>query len=165
MADVREWFVWNTSKGGVDTASIARTKKEKWCTAALLDEPYDTRVEWFNLDELEKRGRVETRGYVVLSPEQWAIERDALHERLLKTKAQQARLQSFPVDPLEIKYRSVLNLPGHGPLSKSEIEYAYRNAAKTSHPDVGGKDESFRRVSEAKDALLLRGCYDWPVFD
>jgi hypothetical protein len=74
MADVQEWFVWNAFKGVVDTASITKTRKDKWNTSALLCEPYGTSVDWFNLDELEKRGRIETRGYVVLSPEQWAIE-------------------------------------------------------------------------------------------
>jgi len=162
MADVQEWFVWNAFKGGVETASIAKTRKDKWNTSALLCEPYGASVEWFNLDELEKRGRVETRGYVILSPEQWMIEREALLEKLSKTKA---RVQFPPLDPLEMEYRSVLNLPNHGPLSKSEIEYAYRKAAKTSHPDVGGKEEQFKRVSEAKDTLLTRGLFGWPRFD
>jgi hypothetical protein len=162
MADPREWFVWNAFKGGVETASIAKTKKDKWNTSALLSEPYGiTSVQWFNLDELEKTGRVETRGYVILSPEQWAIEREALLEKLTKTKF--GRFGAL--DPLEKEHRSVLNLPNHGPLSKSEIEYAYRKAAKTSHPDVGGKEERFKRVSQAKDALLQRGLFSWPTFD
>jgi hypothetical protein len=164
MADTREWFVWNTFKGGVETASIAETRKDKWNTSALLSEPYGiTSVQWFNLDDLEKRGRVETRGYVILSPEQWAAERDALHEKLSKTKA--THLRSPPLDPLETKHRGVLNLPNHGPVSKSEIEFAFRKAAKTSHPDVGGQAEEFKRVSEAKDALLLRGFFNWPSLD
>jgi hypothetical protein len=142
MADTREWFVWNAFKGGVETASIAKTRKDKWNTSALLTEPYGTKVEWINLDALENLGRVESRGYVVLSPEQWAIEREALHEKLSNTKF--GRFGAL--DPLEAEYRRVLNLPNHGPLSKSEIEYAYRIAAKTSHPDVGGHEEHFKRV-------------------
>jgi hypothetical protein len=139
---------------------VPKTRKDKWNTSALLCEPYGARVEWFNLDELEKRGRVETRGYVILSPEQWTIERDALLEKLSKKK-----VQFPPLDTLEIEYRSVLKLPNHGPLSKSEIEYAYRTAAKSSHPDVGGNEKDFKRVSEAKDALVARGFFGWPKFD
>ena len=159
MADDREWFVWNEFKGTVDTASIATTRKDKWNISALLQEPYGSRVEWFNLDELEKRGRVATRGHVLLSPEQWAIERDALLEKFLKEKARRFP----PLDPAEVAYRKVLKLPLQGPLSKAEIEYAYRIAAKTSHPDVGGDEQQFKRVFEAKDVLVAREFYDWPT--
>ena len=94
------------------------------------------------------------------SPEQWAIEPQALLEKLSKTK-----VRFPPMDPLDTEYRSVLDLPTHGPLSKPEIEYAYRMAAKTSHPDAGGKEEHLKRALEAKDALLLRGFFSWPIFD
>jgi hypothetical protein len=150
---------WSTFKGNVDTASIAKTRKDKWCIAALLQEPYGSLVEWFNLNDLERRGRVETRGYVLLSPEQWAIERDALLEKFHKEQARRFP----PLDPAEVQQREVLNLPNQGPLSKAEIEYAYRKSAKTSHPDVGGDEEQFKRVLAAKDALLARGFYDWPT--
>jgi len=151
MADNREWFVWHSFKGNVETASIAETRKDKYSPSARLSAPHDAKVGWFDLDELEKHGRVETNGYVVLSPEQWARDREALHEKLSKTK-----VTTWPtaLNPLDADHRRVLGLPGQGPLCKSEIEYAYRNAAKTSHPDSGGSEAKFRRVSEAREALL-----------
>ena len=97
MADDRERFVWNTFKGNLDTASIADTRNDKWSIAARLQEPYGSRVEWFNFDDLERRGRVEKRGYVVLSPEQWVIERDALFEKFQKFQKDQARVP--PLNP------------------------------------------------------------------
>jgi hypothetical protein len=153
VADDLEWFVWNLFKGGVETASIAETRKDKYNTSAHLGGPYHAKIGWFNLDDLEKNGRIEVSGYVVLSPERWALDREALYEKLSKTKFTTLFGASSSAD---VKHRRVLNLPRQGPLSKSEIEYAYRIAAKNSHPDGGGSEEKFRPVSEAKVALLLR---------
>jgi hypothetical protein len=153
MAEDREWFVWNSFKGVVDSALIAGNGKPwKHGTTARLAEPYGTKVGTISLDDLEKHGRVESCGYVVLSPERWEREREALHKKFLNTKFTTVFGASNPTDA---EHRSALKLPLRGPLSKAEIEYAYRNAAKTEHPDSGGSGEQFRRVSEARDALLL----------
>jgi curved DNA-binding protein CbpA len=37
--------------------------------------------------------------------------------------------------------------------SDKQIDAAYRNAAKTAHPDAGGSSDEFRILTEAKDLL------------
>lgn len=37
-----------------------------------------------------------------------------------------------------------------------EVHAAFRRAARRAHPDAGGDAESFRRLTEAYDALLSR---------
>ena len=153
MADDREWHLWHSGKGTLETiSSIAETKNSKHCTLARLGEPYDSTLGWFNFDKLEKHGREEISGYVILSPEQWEIERKALLEKFRERKV----TTSFGTPPKDAEHRSVLNLPRQGPLFEAEINYAYRIAVKTAHPDGGGSDEHFWRISEARDALLLR---------
>src|SRR5271165_3833393 len=115
MVDNREWFVWHLFKGGVETASIAETKKFKHNTSARLGEPYDTNLGWFDLDRLEKHGYVETSGYIILSPAQWELQREALYEKLSKTKS-----SVWPSNP-DMEHRTILNLPRRGPLYRSEI--------------------------------------------
>lgn len=41
-----------------------------------------------------------------------------------------------------------------GALKPAEINAAFRRLAKTAHPDAGGSDEHYRRIAEARDALL-----------
>ena len=52
------------------------------------------------------------------------------------------------------EHREVLNLPMEGALKPSEINAAFRRLAKTAHPDAGGSGEHYRRIAEARDALL-----------
>ncbi|MGA8169225.1 MAG: J domain-containing protein, partial [Methylocystis sp.] len=52
--------------------------------------------------------------------------------------------------------REILNLPADGALEASDINAAFRRLAKTAHPDAGGSDEDYRRIAEARDALLER---------
>lgn len=44
--------------------------------------------------------------------------------------------------------------------SRAEIEFAYRRAARASHPDLAGESDAFVRVTEARDVLI-----DLPVAD
>jgi hypothetical protein len=151
MAEDREWFVWNTFKGVVDTASVAETKPWKHGINAHLAEPYGTKVGPISLSDLEKHGRVESNGYVVLSPERWEREREALYTKFSNTKF----IAAFGLpNPADAEHRKALSLPLRGPLSKAEIVYVYRNATKTEHPDGGGSGERFRRLTEARDVLL-----------
>jgi curved DNA-binding protein CbpA len=39
-------------------------------------------------------------------------------------------------------------------LTASDVNAAFRQLAKTAHPDGGGSDEDYRRIVEARDALL-----------
>ena len=57
-------------------------------------------------------------------------------------------------DPKEDEYRRLLKLPTAGALLKSEIEQAFKMAAKRSHPDLGGSNEEFQQLLAAKDALI-----------
>jgi hypothetical protein len=52
--------------------------------------------------------------------------------------------------------REMLNLPADGALEPSDINAAFRRLAKTAHPDAGGSDELYRRIAQARDALLER---------
>jgi hypothetical protein len=149
MMDSREWIIWDEFKGGAGVATIAEAGQGKHCRTARLGEPYANRG-WFDLDELERRGRVAIGGIVVLSPEQWEIDREALHQKFSKV-----RFAEWPSAPDDAEHRKLLNLPARGPLYRLEIERAYRVAAKTSHPDGGGSEEQFRRVSHARNALLM----------
>ncbi len=47
-----------------------------------------------------------------------------------------------------------MNLPDDGDLTASQINAAFRQLAKTSHPDAGGSNENYIRLTEARDALL-----------
>lgn len=45
-------------------------------------------------------------------------------------------------------------VPGVHPLGRDRIADAYRRAAKAFHPDAGGDEETFKRLTEARDLLL-----------
>ena len=50
--------------------------------------------------------------------------------------------------------RRMLGLPPGRRLYGPEIREAYKRAAKTLHPDVGGSEREFLALSAARDALL-----------
>ena len=52
------------------------------------------------------------------------------------------------------EHRETLDLPTEGTLEAVEINAAFRRRAKSAHPDAGGSDEHYRRIAEARDALL-----------
>jgi hypothetical protein len=58
-----------------------------------------------------------------------------------------------PLTP-EQRYRQLLGLPLDRRLARAEIHRAYKRAAKTAHPDVGGNAEDFLALSAAQDALM-----------
>jgi hypothetical protein len=69
-----------------------------------------------------------------------------------------AKTPGLPVGPdfndEDEERREVLNLPTEGALKPSQINAAFRRQAKTAHPDAGGSGEHYRRIAEARDALL-----------
>jgi DnaJ-class molecular chaperone len=71
-----------------------------------------------------------------------------------KRRAYQIRFDFDEDDDQE--HRKTLDLPMEGALEPSEIKAAFRRLAKTAHPDAGGSDEHYRRIAEARDALLER---------
>jgi hypothetical protein len=60
------------------------------------------------------------------------------------------------VDDDDREHREALDLPIDGALKPSQIKAAFRRLAKTAHPDAGGSDERYRRIAEARDALLTQ---------
>jgi hypothetical protein len=54
----------------------------------------------------------------------------------------------------EERYRQMLGLPLGRRLARAEIHQAYKRAAKTAHPDVGGNARDFLALSAAQEALM-----------
>ena len=54
----------------------------------------------------------------------------------------------------EEQHRQLLGLPLERRLAATEIHQAFRRAAKTMHPDVGGDARQFQELSVARDALM-----------
>jgi len=54
----------------------------------------------------------------------------------------------------EARYRQMLGLPLGRRLARAEIHQAYKRAAKTAHPDVGGNARDFLALSAAQEALM-----------
>jgi hypothetical protein len=50
--------------------------------------------------------------------------------------------------------RQLLGLPADVDYTKADVIAAFRRAAKKAHPDVGGTEEMFRLLVEARDRLL-----------
>jgi hypothetical protein len=55
---------------------------------------------------------------------------------------------------VEQRSRQLLGLPLECGLSENEIHHAYRLLAKRAHPDAGGSEEAFLRISAAHAALI-----------
>ncbi|MEF3367277.1 J domain-containing protein [Methylocystis sp. 9N] len=150
MTDKEEWVVWNGSLGVLDMATIGRIEEGADGRRAYLAPPYGV-VGPFSLDELETRGRIAFGECLVMSRQRWQEDQVELRiEAREKRRAFLARLE-FGDDR---EYREALNLPMEGALEPSEINAAFRRLAKTAHPDAGGSDEHYRRIAEARDALL-----------
>ena len=153
MTDKEEWFVWNGSIGILDRVAIGAVEHGEGGRSAYLAPPYDV-VGPFSLDELETRGRIAFGACLVMSRERWREDQAELRrEGLEKRRAFLLRLD-FGSDDRES--REILNLPTGGELEPSDINAAFRRLAKTAHPDAGGSGELYRRIAEARDALLER---------
>ena len=50
--------------------------------------------------------------------------------------------------------RRLLDLPAEGVLTARLIKAAYKQAARKSHPDVGGSAERMIQLNQARDRLL-----------
>jgi len=163
-----EWVIWNGDHGLVTTVTIGRVEAGAGGRSAWLDEPFDM-VGPFCLDELETHGRIAFAACIVMSRQRWrddqvALRRESLH---IRRAAQQRMNEEFarfsgnrggyqgnrkPFD--ERQHRETLNLPIDGKLEPRQIKVAYRRLAQKVHPDVGGSNEQFVRITEARNALL-----------
>ncbi|WP_219320298.1 J domain-containing protein [Methylovirgula sp. HY1] len=149
MTDKEGWVVYNGSLGIADKVIIGLIEEGEGGRSACLAPPYDA-VGPFNLDELESEGRVAFGACLVLSLSKWRELQDQL--RLEAQEKRRALMLRQAYDDQED--REVLHLPLEGELTSAEINAAFRRLAKIAHPDVGGSDEDYCRITEARDALL-----------
>ena len=71
------------------------------------------------------------------------------------TTPQFGRRQAAPkMLTMEERSRELLGLPLGRRLSEAEIHRAYKLLAKRAHPDAGGSEEAFLRISAAHEALM-----------
>lgn len=151
MTDKEQWVIWNGSLGILDMATIGHIEDGAGGRRAFLAPPYDI-VGPFSLDELEMRGRIAFGECLVMSRRRW--QQDQVDLRFEAREKRRALLFWLNFSHRDGEHREVLNLPMEGPLEPSEINAAFRRLAKTAHPDAGGSDEHYRRIAEARDALL-----------
>ena len=150
MTDPAQWVVWNGSLAVVDLASIGRIEPSDSGRRACLAPPYDV-VGPFSLDALETDGRIAFGACLVMSRQRW--QQDQVGLRIEAQKARRALLErAFGND--DSKFREALALPPDGALTPSKIKAAFRQKAKTAHPDAGGSDALYRSITVARDALL-----------
>ncbi len=167
-ADKEEWVIWNGAYGIVTMATIGRVEVGAGCRIAWLNQPYDMAGP-FSLDELEAHGRIAFAACIVMSRQRWQDDQVELRQASLeKRRAAQERMNEefarFFGDhsgyqdnrkPFEERqHREALNLPVDGKLEPSQIKAAFRRLAQKVHPDVGGSNEQFVRITEARNALL-----------
>jgi hypothetical protein len=155
MADKEEWVVWNGSMGILDMATIGHVVAGDGGRMGFLAAPYDV-VGPFNLDELETQGRITFGECLVMSRVRWQEDQVELRREARERRRAFMSKAIFFDDDIDQESRDILNLPLDGVLKPSEINRAFRRLAKTAHPDAGGSDEQYRRIAEARDALLAR---------
>ena len=163
-----EWVIWNGNNGFLTTVTIDRVELGAGGRSAWLDEPFDM-VGPFSLDELETQGRIAFAACIVMSRQRWQEDQVELRRESLKIRrAEQERVNRKyarfsnggsgyqdnrqPFD--EQQHRETLNLPIDGKLEPRQVNAAYRRLAQKAHPDVGGSNDLFVRITEARNVLL-----------
>ncbi|WP_137042945.1 J domain-containing protein [Pseudolabrys sp. FHR47] len=153
MTDKEQWVIWNGSIGILDMATVGHVDDGAGGRRAFLAPPYEV-VGPFNLDELERLGRIAFGGCLVMSRARWQADQVDLRREAQEKRRAFSFLFERDFDNDNKEHREVLNLPMAGVLKPSEINAAFRQLAKAAHPDAGGSDEHYRRIAEARDALL-----------
>jgi hypothetical protein len=156
--DKQEWVIWNGSLGVLDMVKIGRIEDgEGGIRNAFLAAPYGV-VGPFSLDELEAEGRIAFGACLVMSRQRWQMDQVDLRREAQELR----RRQMFRLNPDdELDFREVLGMPAKGALKPADINSAFRRLAKTAHPDAGGSNEDYHRITEARDALLKLFADDW----
>jgi hypothetical protein len=149
--DRDQWVIWNGSLGILDMATIGHIEDGEGCRKAFLAPPYEV-VGPFSLGELQARGRIAFGECLVMSRQRW--QQDQVDLRVEAREKRRALLFRPDFNDDNQQHREVLNLAMEGPLEPSQINAAFRRRAKTAHPDAGGSDQHYRRIAEARDALL-----------
>ena len=151
MEQQEQWVVWNGSLGILMLAPIGQIEQAEDGRRACLAPPFEV-VGPFDLDELETRGRIAFGECLVMSRQRW--QQDQVELRIEAFEKRRAFMLMQPDADDDTEHREVLDLPIDGALTRSEIKAAFRMLAKTAHPDAGGSAEHYRRIAEARDALL-----------
>jgi hypothetical protein len=151
MTSTEEWVIWNGSMGVLDMVTIGHVEDDTSGRSAFLAAPYDV-VGPFSLDELEARGRIAFEACLVMSRARW--QQDQVDLRRKAQEQRRAFLLRLELGFDDGEHREALDLPAEGALEPAEITAAFRRLAKTAHPDAGGSNERYRRITEARDALL-----------
>ncbi|AMK77094.1 molecular chaperone DnaJ [Methylomonas methanica] len=167
-ADDDEWVIWNGTLGLVTTVAIQRVEESASGRSAWLDEPFDM-VGPFSFDELKTHGRISYAACIVMSRQRWQDDQVELRRESLKIRRateqhinekferlyggdRRYQVKHKPVN--ERQHRETLNLPIDGTLESSQIKAAFRRLAQKAHPDAGGSNEQFIRITEARNVLL-----------
>jgi len=168
FADGEEWVIWNGALGLVTTVTIGRVETGTEGRTAWLEDPFDM-VGPFSLDMLQTQGRISFEACMVMSRQRWREDQLELRQEsvALRRAAQQRMNEEFArhyagrgvhrehFKPFnERQHRETLNLPMDGKLEPRQINAAFRRLAQKVHPDVGGSNEQFVRISHARNALL-----------
>ncbi len=153
MTDKEEWVVWNGSMGILDMATIGDIQHGESGRKACLAPPYGV-VGPFSLDELERLGRISFGQGLVMSRQRWR--EDQANLRLEAREKRRTFLLQRDADHDDHEYREILALPIEGLIRPSDINAAFRQLAKTAHPDAGGSAERYQRIAKARDALLKK---------
>lgn len=172
MINIEEYLaddliIYNPTLGVRDFVTIAEIKSNNNSTLFWLDEPYKF-VGPLLLDEIVQKGQIYFEACIIMTKENWSKRREELQQESykkqqkahyefqekLKRKNYQKQNSPSYTKLDEQKYREILSLPTSGNLQISQIKTAYRKLAKTEHPDVGGSDERFVLILEAKEILL-----------
>lgn len=148
--DSEEWVIWNGSMGVLDMVRIGLIEGQG-PRMATLAAPYDV-VGPFSLDDLETCGRIVFGECLVMSRERWQLDQTGLRQEAWEKR--RSHLLRFERTEDDEEARSILGLSPSGPLQPNEINGAFRKRAKEAHPDSGGSNEAYQRISEARDILL-----------
>jgi hypothetical protein len=166
--DEEEWVIWNGNNGLVTTVTVERVELGANGRMAWLDEPFDM-VGPFSFDELETQGRIAFAECLVMSRQRWQDDQVELRRESLKIRraAEQranekaervfgghGRYQDNRKPFDERQHRETLNLPIDEKLEPRQINAAFRRLAQKAHPDAGGSNEKFVRITQARNALL-----------
>ncbi len=81
---------------------------------------------------------------------------DVLQQKVPRFGMRRARPKPLTA---EERARRILQLPLGKSLAVPEIRQAFRRAAKSVHPDMGGSEEAFRELIAAQEMLMHRGAH------
>jgi hypothetical protein len=152
MLDKEQWVIWNGSLGVLDVATVGRVEDGEGGRRAFLARPYGF-VGPFSLDELKMRGRIAFGECLVMSRQRWQEDQVELR---IEARMKRRVLLFQPDLEGDREHRESLDLPIKGVLEPPQINAAFRRLAKTAHPDAGGSTDAYRRISDARDALLAQ---------